>query len=488
MKNMKKKEKEKSYRTQQIIVKSGHRLHPYFKGITENAKNLYNTTNFYFRQIFTAMTSTKSLQPLQQEVLKLVEENLEAMNAIKYATYEKKRLKELEKAPKEQKEIKLSLFEMPSTEKPYVNFTFLDGLFKASKQNDYRSLPTQTSQAVMKTVFSTWKSFFESIKEYKANPSRFSGKPNIPRYIKASQKEAEFSNQDCVIKDNRFLKFPKTKERLNIGKLGSTTSDLKCVRVIPKYDFFVVELVFEVPTFEKNEAAPSRMMAIDLGIDNLATITTNTGMSPILLKGKNIKSINQYYNKKRAHLYSILRQGKQPKEGLFTSKRLQRLDVTRFRKLKDIFHKVSFFIRELAEFEQIDTIVIGKNKGWKQESNMGRKNNQKFVQIPHSLLINLITYKAEEYGINVLVTEESYTSKASFLDMDFIPTYKENDNEQSFSGKRVKRGLYRSKNKTLINADVNGSANIMRKFATKKGVTLNIEDIRTEQPVSFVYA
>ena len=128
---------------------------------------------------------------------------------------------------------------------------------------------------------------------------------------------------------------------------------------------------------------PSRLMSIDLGIDNVATITTNTGMAPVLLKGQTIKSVNQYYNKMKAYYYGILRQGKSPKEGVFSSKRLLRLDAIRHHKLKDLFHKFSFFIKELASFENIDTIIIGQNKGWKQHSNIGKKNNQKFVQIPY---------------------------------------------------------------------------------------------------------
>jgi putative transposase len=330
-------------------------------------------------------------------------------------------------------------------------------------QPDYRSLPTQSSQGIMKVVFQNWKSYYQSLKEYHAHPERFKAKPNIPRYCRNQHKEIIFTNQDCVVKNEKYLKFPLTKVMLDIGKLGATSQKLKQVRVIPRYGRFVVEIVMEADIEPPAALDPTRCMALDLGVDNLAAITTNTGMKPTLVKGRHIKSINQYYNKEKARLTGILRQGKNPKEGQHTSKRLENLHMNRSLKIKDLFHKASFHIVQLAIQENIGTIIIGINPGWKQEINIGRKNNQTFCHIPHSLLIDMIQYKAERYGIKVIINEESYTSKASFLDDDEIPTYGEDNAGVHFSGKRIHRGLYRSANKTLINADVNGSANIMRK-------------------------
>lgn len=478
----------KSYSTQQVWIKKGHRMYNYFQTMCENSKNMYNTTNFYIRQVFTALTSDNGRHPLQKEVIDTLVNHIEAMNEVQRVAYEKRLAKELAKPVEQRKEVKCNVFSLPDSSNPYVDYNFLDALFKRIAQNDYTSLPVQSSQAMMKKVFKDWKSYFAGLKDWKVNPSKYTGRPRIPRYSRASMKEVEFTNQDCVIKEKKYLKFPKTKERLNIGRLGCTANKLKCVRVIPRYEQFVVEIVFEKPKVDsktKNES--SRLMSIDLGIDNLATITTNTGMAPVLLKGKTIKSVNQYYNKMRAHYYGILRQGKEPKEGSFSSKRLLRLDAVRHRKIKDLFHKCSFFITELASFENIDTIIIGQNKGWKQHSNIGKKSNQQFVQIPYSLLISMIQYKAEELGMAVIVTEESYTSKASFLDGDDIPTYGE-EGEKMFSGRRISRGLYRSKNKTIINADVNGSANIMRKYAKKEGLFLHIEDVLVDNPLSYIVA
>ncbi len=407
------------------------------------------------------------MQPLQWEVLKNIQKHVPKINDHQLSIYQKKVDKEKAKPVEERKEIKCHLFEEPSKENPYVHYNFLDALFKSMIQQDYRSLPTQSSQGVMKTVFQNWKSFYASLREYKMNPSKFKARPKIPGYSRSFEKEVSFSNQDCVMKENKFLKFPKTKERLNIGKLGFTEGKLKQVRVNPKYGHYVVELIFQVPSEQEMKESKQRYMSVDLGIDNLATIVTNTSRRPVLVKGKNIKSINQRYNQLKAHYMGILRHGKNPKEGPFTSKRLEKINHKRFNQMKGLFHKASCQIEQMALEEDIDTIIIGQNKDWKQNSNMGKKNNQSFVSIPHSLLIQMITYKAERHGIKVIVTEESYTSKASFLDNDEIPVYSENDSKKSFSGKRIKRGLYRSKNGTLLNADVNGAANIMRKVFEK---------------------
>lgn len=452
-----------NYKTMQIGVKKGHRMHDYFQEMCKNAKNMHNTTNFYIRQVYTGLTQEKGLQPLQKEVLDSIEKHLPQMNDNQLLAYQKKLTKEKTKPIEKRKEIKCNLFDEPSKEKPYVDYNFLDSLFKIMVQNDYRSLPTQSSQGIMKTVFQNWKSFYASLREYKTNPSKFKARPRIPGYSRSKEKEISFSNQDCVIKERKFLKFPKTKECLNIGKLGFTEGKLKQVRVNPKYGHYVVEMIFEISSEQVTKESTNRFMSVDLGIDNIATIVTNTGRRPVLVKGKNIKSINQRYNQLKAHYMSILRQGKNPKEGQFSSRRLEKINNKRFNQIKDLFHKASNQIEKIALEEDVDTIIIGQNKDWKQNSDMGKKNNQSFTTIPHSLLIQMIKYKAQRNGIRVLITEESYTSKASLLDNDDIPVYGEGDSKKSFSGKRIKRGLYRSKDGVIMNADVNGSANIMRK-------------------------
>ncbi|MGG0237567.1 RNA-guided endonuclease InsQ/TnpB family protein [Bacillus rhizoplanae] len=476
-------EQQSNYQTFQIWIKKGHRMYAYFQESCQSAKNMYNTTNFYIRQVYTGLTQEKELQPLQKEVLDIIDQYIEKMNDTQLLAYRKKLAKEKMKPKEKQKEIKCNLFFKPTKENPHVDYYFLDALFKAMLQKDYRSLPAQSSQSIMKTVFQNWHSFFASLQDYQQNPNKYTGKPRIPKYIRSVEKEVLYTNQDCVIKHHTFLKFPKTKCQLNIGKLGCAKGKLKQVRVIPKYHAYVVELVVDasskIPSVEEN----GRYMGIDLGIDNLATIVTNTGMKPVLVKGKQIKSINQFYNKLKSDFTSILRQGKQTNEGPYTSKRLEKLHQKRYLKIKDLFHKASHEIVKRAQEERICKIVVGQNKNWKQETDMGKKQNQTFCHIPHSVLIQMIIYKAKKVGIEVIVIEESYTSKASFLDHDFIPTYGTNDKQAAFSGKRIKRGMYRSAKGIFINADVNAAANILRK-AFPDAWTNGIEGLGVKQLAS----
>jgi putative transposase len=241
---------------------------------------------------------------------------------------------------------------------------------------------------------------------------------------------------------------------------------LQEVRVIPEYNHFTVEVVMKVAPPKEAQEDNGRYLAIDLGTVNLVTIVTNIlGLTPILIRSGKIKALNQLYNKLNAKYYSILRKGHEPKEGQHTSKRLQALARKRHDRIKDAFHKISRYVVNYAIEHEISKIVIGHNVAWKQESNMGRRNNQNFFFLPHSLLIQMIEYKAKAAGIHVIVTEESYTSKASALDGDCIPTYGESqgDEKPAFSGKRKHRGMYVTKDGTKLNADVNGAMNILRK-------------------------
>ncbi|SMF72303.1 putative transposase [Paenibacillus uliginis N3/975] len=453
-----------TYRTYQIWIKPGHRLYAYAEQMCQDAKNLYNTTNFYIRQVFTALRQDKPLQPLQQQVMDTLLTNIGLMNVRQLEAHQARLQKQLLKPADQRKDSRCHLFELPTKASPYVDYPFLDCLFKTMEQADYRALPAQCSQWVMKRVFSNWQSFFASITDYRVRPDKYAGRPHIPGYARTKTKEVVFTNQDCEIKDRKYLKLPKTKQRLNIGKLGYTEGDLKQVRIVPKYGQYVVELVFACPV-EATDVAKENALAIDLGIDQLATIVTNTDHRPVCVKGKPMKAINQYYNKLKAHYTGILRQGKQPQEGAFSSKRLNRLHLKRHRRIKDLFHKTSHYIVRLAAEQKIGTIVIGYNQGWKVESDMGRSNNQSFCYIPHQMLVSMIRYKAAALGIEVILTEEAYTSKVSFLDHDPLPKYEEGVT-RAFSGKRIHRGLYRSR-KGLIHADVNGAANIMRKVFPK---------------------
>ena len=193
-----------------------------------------------------------------------------------------------------------------------------------------------------------------------------------------------------------------------------------------------------------------RYCSIDLGVNNLSTIGSNI-LKPIIINGKPLKSINQYYNKKLAKLKSELKNEKK------TSRRIKSLTVKRNNKVNDYLHKASKLIVNYLVSNNISTLVIGKNKEWKQNANIGKRNNQNFIQIPHTRFIEMLTYKCKLEGIPLIIKEESYTSKCSFIDNEPIKKQK------VYIGKRIKRGLFETKEKRLINADLNGSLNILRK-------------------------
>ena len=223
-----------------------------------------------------------------------------------------------------------------------------------------------------------------------------------------------------------------------------------------------MEIVYEIDVPDTTEQS-TNIMSIDLGIDNFATITNNIGLKPIAIKGKVIKSYNQYYNKQKAKLQSELMLLNKK----HWSKRLQQLTDKRNNKVKDWMHKASKYVIDYCILYGIDTLVCGLNKTWKQETNMGKKVNQKFVYIPYDIFISQLAYKCQNVGIRFITNNESYTSGTSFLDGE-IPC-KENYDKS----RRKYRGLFVSNKGIEINADVNGSYQIMKKVfpnAFAKGI------------------
>lgn len=237
----------------------------------------------------------------------------------------------------------------------------------------------------------------------------------------------------------------------------ATQTVVKEVRLVPTGNCYSIEVVYDAsalnPIEKINLALSSgRALGVDLGIDNLAAlVSSQPGFRPVLINGKTIKSINALYNKDCAKLRSCGKKAHLPAKSL-----------KRKHRIKDALHKAARRIVDMSVEHQFGLIVIGLNQGWKQKLNIGKRNNQKFAHIPHSILIDMIRYKAQRLGIEVVVREESYTSKASALDRDPIPTRGEGTSPHAFSGKRVKRGLYRC-TQGVINADVNGALNILRK-------------------------
>jgi putative transposase len=324
----------------------------------------------------------------------------------------------------------------------------------------YCALPRKVSNALLMQLHTNWVAFFKANEAYEEDPSKFVGRPKIPGY-----KDKE-KGRNILIYDMQAI----SKKALKRGMIApsglpiaiptkQTRQRIDQVRIVPRLDGYMVEVVYRKEV-EQAKVDPSQVAALDLGVNTLAAVTsTKQGFKPLLVNGRPLKSFNHYYNKQRAHHQRHLAKAKR-----FTSRQLDRITTKRTRRINAYLHTASRRIIDHLVQEGIGVIVVGKNPLWKQEVEMGRKNNQEFVQIPHARFIEMLTYKAKLVGIGVILQEESYTSKASFLDRDPIPIYDPERKEQPhFRGKRETRGLYRASDGRRIHADVNGSYNVLRK-------------------------
>ena len=325
----------------------------------------------------------------------------------------------------------------------------INRIFNQSNQFDYRELPSKVSNTVLKKLGNNISSFWSLVKK-----SDYNKKVRLPKYLHKTDGRfiVEFNKQTFSNKRDEDDNLIICKSSLDL-RIPTKVEKPQQVRIIPKSGCYVIEVVYEVEEnrLKKNQ----RVAAIDLGLNNLATVVTNDGDNPILISGRKIKSINQYYNKMTSKKKSLL------PYNVFTSKSLDRLWLKRNNKISYEIHKVTKFLANYFDERDVSKVIIGNNSGWKNGINIGKINNQNFVNIPYAKFINQLTYKCQLLGITVIVREESYTSKASFLDYDEIPNYKD-EVIPKFSGKRIKRGLYRSTFRK-INADVNGAYNIMVK-------------------------
>ena len=352
----------------------------------------------------------------------------------------------------------------------YLHYETMDKLMQSHEA--YQALPTKVSQHVLKLLDKNWRSFFEACKAYKEEPQKFTGRPKLPKYKHKTEGRNILVYTLQAIGGGQTLKKGGKRNALQQGLIQPSQlsitietkrdpSTINQVRIVPRQGFYVVEIVYEQAP-EQTLVNPAYYAGIDIGMNNLVALTSNKpGFRSVLVNGRPVKSINQFYNKRKAELQSQLRR-------TGTTKRMERITNTRNRRIDHYLHTASKRIIDVLIQEGIGTLCIGKNDGWKQEANMGKRTNQNFVQIPHARFIAMLTYKAELVGITVKVTEESYTSKASLLDLDPLPVHdpKHNDDEKyTFSGKRVKRGLYRANDGRLINADINGAGNVIRKVA-----------------------
>ena len=356
------------------------------------------------------------------------------------------------------------------TENNWVRYGELDLILKNDiEYPDYKEMPTaQSAQQILRLLDKNWSSFFKAIKDWGMHKDKYLGKPKLPKYKSKNGREILIlTNQNVKLKGG-ILKFPKTFKGFNITPKFINRTDFisfQQVRFLPRNKHIIIELVYniEVPETVRYNG---RYLSIDIGVDNLVAMTNNFNKVPVLINGKGLKSINQYYNKKLAYYKSITKVMNKKDY----SNRQNKLTMKRNAKILDYIHKASRYVVNYAKKNDVSVIVIGYNKEWKQNSTMCKQVNQTFIQIPFSKLINQIKYKAGEFGIEVILVEESYTSGTSFLDNE--QPIKEYYNKS----RRIHRGLFKSNSGVLVNSDVNGAFQIMKKVFPKAFAN-GIEDL-----------
>jgi putative transposase len=343
-------------------------------------------------------------------------------------------------------------------------YLFYEEMDKCMQPHEaYRALPAKVAQQVLKQVAGAWKSYREAKVAYEEDPSKFTGRPCLPKYKhKTEGRNILMYTIQAISRGKNGLKRGIIKPSMLPISIKTKQKHIDQVRIVPRNGYYVVEVIYTKEPVQTN-VDPSFCVGIDLGVTNLAAIASNReGFAPRLVNGRTLKAWNQWYNKRMKELKKKL-----PKEDRErVTRQMERITNTRNRQVNHYLHTASKRIIDFLVENGIGTAIIGKNPLWKQEVHNGRQNNQNFVSIPHARFIDMLTYKATLVGIRVEVTEESYTSQASFVDLDPIPTYRPNDEEEhGFSGKRIgkRNRLYRTKDGRKICADVNGAYNILRK-------------------------
>ena len=349
----------------------------------------------------------------------------------------------------------------------YLNYNVMDLIMKERTNLDneinYKKLPSGVSQQILKKLDKNWKSFFRSIKDWKKNPKKYKGMPRPPHYIKEDKYNLIYDCKRFQIKYNLIH----LAKGININILNQLKNKtIKQIEIIPRYKFF--EIVYVYVDDEKYEqiSENNNVLGIDLGLNNIVTAVSNK-IIPFIINGKPLKSINQYSNKKLGKIQTCLEKRNKTK----SSNSLKKLFYKRNNKINDYLHKVSRLVTNKCVENKISTVIVGDVAKSLSNINLGKRNNQNFVNISLGQLVSKLKYKLENHNIKLQLTNESYTSKCSFLDNDKLPQKLSNvKGKYQFSGKRVKRGSYRTSNNVLINADVNGGYNIIRKVIRKFNV------------------
>jgi putative transposase len=333
-----------------------------------------------------------------------------------------------------------------------ISYQDLDRLMQPTAE--YRALPAKVAQWVLKQVDGAWKSYFAAVAAWNAHPEQFKGHPKLPKYLDKQGRNLLVFTDQAISRDSKNAGWVVPSGVPIRVATKHTHAEIAQVRLVPKATHYVVEVIYDRVPDPAPALDQALIASIDLGVNVLAAITANQpGFAPLLVNGRPLKRCNHWYNKRRAKLQAQL------PDNQYTSRLLEAITDKRNRVITYYLHTASRAIINLLVQRGIGSLVIGKNEGWKQHVNLGKRNNQAFVMIPHARFIEMLTYKAILAGIQVATIEESYTSKCSFLDEEPI------QHHDRYLGKRVKRGLFVASTGQPIHADINGSLNILRRHA-----------------------
>ena len=447
----------------------------YFAAQAEKAKSLRNTVNYYIRNAMTGLQkSPEERTHHETEVLHHVFTCIQKAREQSFANGIRHARKELNDgvpsllARKMLHNARTHQIPYPTAENWFLGYNALDAVMKHSKNACYYALPAQANQQVIRKVVHDWMSYFAALRSYNQDRSAFLAKPKMPGYTRGRMFTMAFTNQVCRLTHTPhglFLTFPGLDTRVKVSNDIWYAGRYVKTEVVPYAGAFKICITTNdgtvCPAVPKD---PKRVYGIDPGVSNFLACANNFGGQTFIINGRHLKARNQWFNKRRASLLSVLARGSDSRHSVKHSHQLDALTMRRDGFIRDFFYKCAHLVCRMAGLERVDVIVIGHNEGQKQSMDTGHVNNQSFTAIPFLRFCNMLQQIASGYGIPVVIREESYTSKADALSGEPIPTYgKPGAKEWKSSGKRIKRGLYRSKDGRILNADINGAANIARK-------------------------
>lgn len=417
------------------VIKRKRKTEALFSKLDEycyKAKNLCNATNYIIKQcyrIHTKLEHGEILDSWEKALIKRINDAIYSYNCNK----------------------SYKLHYIDENNGYIADAYFLSYYMKTTRE--YKTMPYSTcSQIVVQSLCKDWKAYYKSYKEFKKNPSKFLGMPSTPHYYdtETGREWLVLTSQNFKVLSTGDIKLPAF---LNDLHLKTKHTDVRQCRIKTIANSIVINIIYQVADTEM-KVANDRYMGIDIGIDNLMTVVSNTEMRPFIINGRPLKSVNQYYNKRKSELQTkamLCNASNKP------TKHIIRVNQKRNNKVNDYLHKASKMVIMKALQYNISKIVIGNNKGWKQGVSLGKHTNQTFVSIPFARLIQMLAYKAQQVGIAVIVTEESYTSGTSYIDNE-VPIKDNYD-----KSRRKHRGLFVSNKGIAINADVNGAYQILKK-------------------------